>query len=298
MGQIIILKDVNKAEENDYNTIKIKISKFKFKKTSDNKRLIREKSEDVLTVKGWSDNKYSEKIETTWDSILGSSAGGKVDDLNKLLSLVGVGSLRSKAMYTQVWVNSKPTTFEIPLTLIANKDPIKEVQYPIRKLQSMIVPVEKSNDETSKSSETIKDIGRTLGIAEPIINMVDYLKQALFDTILSPPNASTLNLVRLGANVEFEAIEYIEIGRFIRLQDIVLQNVQADWDMDNQDYGGVPKSAKVTLSIQSKDIWTNKTINNLNSDGRGDVLGNIELLNPWGIPDITADKIKDYFKKG
>lgn len=293
MGKIEILKNVNRVEENKYNTIKIKISKFKFEESSDKKKLIRKKDSDVATIIGWIDGKYSESIKTTWSSIL--DTGNKMDDINKILTLSGIGSLRSKAMYTQIWTNSEPIDFSFNINFIADKEPVKEVMYPIRKLQSMIVPIEQTDSQTAATSAKLTQTMRDFQLPEPVIQSVDFLKQAFIDTILLPPASSTINKDMLGGKT-FEGIEYVEIGKFVKLVDVVLRNVDANFEVDNADFSGIPKSASCTISLQSKNIWTSETIKNLLSS-KTDLVGNMEIMNPSGILTIITDKIKEIFSK-
>jgi hypothetical protein len=308
MGTITILKDINKTKENKYNTIEVKICNFTYAESSSGLTLQRQLKNEVATYTGWMDSRgdqYSETITNTWESIF--SGGGAMDKINKFLVIAGIGSLKSKAMYSQVWTDSKPTAFKIPMKFIADKDPTTEVIIPIRGLQSMIVPQERTVDpkdtialNPKTNTLTINAFGgsQPFHIPPKTFKIISDIKSTFFDTILMPPAGSIINLTQLGnKDAVFQGIEHIKIGNFVILRDIVLKNVTASFNIDDCDFGGVPKSASVTLDVESKNIWTNKTIETLQSEKRSDIPGEPEFINIGKIGDDVIKAVQDIFIK-
>ncbi|MGA2434103.1 MAG: hypothetical protein ABSG25_02335 [Bryobacteraceae bacterium] len=293
MGQIIILKDVNKTTVNLHNTVRITVSNFSY--SDQGSFLVRQNQGIVATYIGWlgqQGDQYSESLSSTWEPIF--DGGGAVDKINKLMIIAGIGSLKTKAMYSQVWTDSKPATFSIPMTFIADQDPIKEVMLPVRGLQRMIVPVEQNAADAKKTTDAINQIARKIGVPDGIIGIVDAAKQTIFDQVLLPPAGSVVNLKQMTTNT-MQGIDSIEIGKFVILRDVVITDVAATFNVDDSDYGGVPKSANVTLTVQSKNIWTDKTIQNLGSGTHSDVIDPIEIINLGNITKKIEDDIKGIF---
>lgn len=293
MPTIEILKNVNKVSTNKFDTVNIRISKYKYEKSGEF-TVVRSFKGKVYDIKGWlKDGEFKETIDSTWDSIF-SAGGSTIESINKLLVIAGIGSLKTKAMYTQIWTDTKPVEIPITLYFSAETDTFNDVIKPIRELQRMCVPSEKNKDNTdnnsgqTKSSNNISDV-----LGDNFKPILSSIKKSFFDKFLLPPSGSGLNLKNISKSDFFTAIDFVQIGNFLRFKDIVLQSVDVSWDMKKPDVTGRPKTAMVDLKFRSRSIWTNKTIDNLLQGVDQSV--EPEVINIGAIGQKIADEVKKAF---
>lgn len=263
MGKITFLKNINKLypenkEDTTYNkngkhyhSVKIMTGKHSY---DNGKKELQAGSLNV--IKSWMRNtSYTETLESTWEYIF--PIGGIVDRISKMLTLAGIGSLRTKAMYTQVWLDTKP--IEIPLSLYfeAENSGINDVVTPIRNLQKMVVPIERTKDDQGAKFEQKLNNANVPGFLKQSILTA---KATFWDNFLLPPAAATVNLAFLKNQNSVESIERLEVGEFIQLRDIILENISVEWDLSSCDAYGFPLKANVEVKFKSRSIWTDQTI--------------------------------------
>jgi hypothetical protein len=270
MPKITLLKDVNKLT-NNYNTVRFILAKYKYDgKSSDFllKRRLIPGSEKVVTA--YLGGNYKETITSTWSSVF-SSSNKTLDSVNKVLSFTGFGSLKNKYSYLQVWEDTQPIVINLNLNFIAYKDPLLEVEEPIRQLQGMISPQERTNDGQSVISniwEKIKQGASSLGPnvlgsqAFQSANEIAKDLDVLMKTFLVPPSGASISLSQFLAT-PYDAIGEIQIGNFIKLKDIIIEDIDFEPNISDCDIFGTPTSATVSLKIKSRTVWTDVTILNL-----------------------------------
>lgn len=289
MSTITILKDVNKVKKNNYHTIRININEFVFEEKGGN--YVRKTLSTVKTITGWmKDTTYKEILNSTWSPIF-SSDNSMMETLNKGLSLTGIGSLKTKAMYLQIWKNSTPV--EIPLTLFFQAEDYakSDIVFPIRYLQEMCVPEERVRDKKRESGKS--DEGEENKLVIKAKKILNTLKVSMFDKFLLPPASSTVNVSNISdPTSKFIGIGSVEIGNFITLKDVYLENVEVDWDILNNDINGDPLSATVMCKFKSRSIWTTETIKNLRD-------GSVDTNLPMEVMDFgkAFRKIKEKMKE-
>ena len=256
MPKITLLKDVNKLT-NNYNTVRFILAKYKYDgKSSDFllKRRLIPGSEKVVTA--YLGGNYKETITSTWSSVF-SSSNKTLDSVNKVLSFTGFGSLKNKYSYLQVWEDTQPIVINLNLNFIAYKDPLLEVEEPIRQLQGMISPQERTNDGQSVISniwEKIKQGASSLGPnvlgsqAFQSANEIAKDLDVLMKTFLVPPSGASISLSQFLAT-PYDAIGEIQIGNFIKLKDIIIEDIDFEPNISDCDIFGTPTSATVSLMI-------------------------------------------------
>lgn len=276
MGTIVVLKEVTKKDKNKNNTMRINISRFKWVKDGDVKsRQLVPNSTNTITCWFNESNKYKEEIKSKWNEIFSPTSNGVANAINSFLSLTGLGSLQSKSMYTQIWTGTEPLDFNFTeMLFLAENNATEDVMLPIRKLQAMCLPIEQPN-ANNENAFTNQNGWKQFQAEHPdkakkALDIYNDIANSLWRTILLPPSSSVINIKQELMGKEFEAISSIEIGNFIILRDVILENVGVTWDINNVDYTGAPIKANVTLKLKSRTIWTDKTIENL-LNGRTDV---------------------------
>lgn len=304
MPEVKILKDVNKKTIHDslYNmlhTIRINVAHFTIPNTG---ALIqyRERKDVFDPFIGWMKNTdYTETINTQWESIF--PPGSSIDRISKILTLTGVGSLKTKAMYLQTWSSTTPVEINLEILFEAEKSAKNDVIKPCRYLQQYVSPIERSKDEVDKTLKTLKNlplIKNLMGLGgEEVQEQIEDLIRTFWGSFLLPPVGSAINTVNFPAQ-GYDAIDSIEIGNFITLKDIVLENVSIIWHMDDVDINGDPLSATANVTVRSRNVWTNQTIANLLNSG-SDIIGEVEVLNLGGalqnFAKIAMKQFKDTF---
>jgi len=278
MGQIVVLKNITKVNQNTNNTLRINIATFAWEPGAKEVLQRKRRQGPSYSIKCWfsSNNKYQEKIESEWKEIFAPTSNGIASAINSILSVTGLGSLQTKSMYTQIWTGTKPIEFTFQdLTFLAETSATTDVMVPIRLLQQISLPGEFNTKDSSKNNAmTRSDWWNALtdrNKANKLNNVYNSVANVLWRSVLTPPVSSVINLSKeIKQGETFLAIDSIEIGNFITLRDIILEDVGVVWDINSVDYAGVPLEAKVELKIKSRTVWTSQTIQNL-AQGREDI---------------------------
>ena len=209
-------------------------------------------------------------------------------------------------MYTQIWKDTRPLDFSFNVYFHAHKNAYNDVVRPVRELQKLVLPREKTNSGEDSATKELWKLKKgasreDIEIHKEATAIYKAVKSEFWNKFLLPPSTAGINLKNLTTKGEgYIGVHYIQVGKFIRLKDIVLQNVDVDWGIGDSDADGYPLTALVTIKCMSRTIWTNETIDGLLVKGdiskqinsRTDMKGEPEILNVAEIGSTAVDLIK------
>jgi hypothetical protein len=247
-----IFKDLNKIDSpnSEYYTVKFKIKGNPI----DAPRYT--KSGDYFILKAWlNQDTWKESIKSVYDPLI---QGSVLENISKILTMSGMGSLKSKYTARKVWKDIESMTFPLSVYFQAESSAYRDVEAPIRNLESLVVPSEYiysgSNDKSEESLFLLPP-------GEPYITS-DTIKTAFEEAIEIVNKVTGVNAKKFlpvgGKNPRI--LKEVEIGKFIKLRNIILESIDVEWYMNDPDPSGVPLSAKVDLGLITIDLWTLKTI--------------------------------------
>jgi len=269
MSDLKILKDINKLRSNDnslnndsirkessYFTIKLGLSGYipewsqpatntnnpkttsETDQTSDSEvKNYDNNNDDLKTIYAWSDMKtWNENIQNDYEPIF--TPGDKGKNILKIMGTLGI-QLKNRYLYRNVWVDTQPMEFTISMIFFADNDAYYDVVLPIRILQRCF---------------TCDELG-SLFLAPPNGGILDFKGVGDIDNILEKTKSEK--------GYAITKIEWIKIGEFISLKNILTKNINVEWDLINVDENGNPLIGRVSITLMSTSLWVTDTIDNL-----------------------------------
>ena len=210
---------------------------------------------DYFILKAWlNQDVYKESLKSIYDPLL---QGSFFDNISKILTMSGMGSLKSKYTARKVWKDIEAMTFSLSVYFQAESNAYRDVEAPIRNLQSLVTPSEYvySSEQGNEKEKLF-----LLPPDEPYITSTTLTKgfKETDEGIESLLGISPSDLLAIGKSAR--VLKEIRIGKFIKLRNIILEGIDVEWNMGDPDPSGVPLNAKVELSLITIDLWTLKTI--------------------------------------
>jgi hypothetical protein len=271
MLNIKVLRDINKinSDKADFYTLKFDIEGTPI----GNPRQPNTKNQNgIYTITGWiNQDTFEENIRSKYESLVNTSS---FSDLSKALTMMGAGSLQSKFTARKVWVDIDSMAFNFNMFFEAEDNSYTDVVAPIRNLQALVVPI---NTVVGSDQETLFLYPPTKPMIE-FPSITNFFKEKT-DEITKMLNIGGKSINIVGDKRLVRTVKKITIGKFVSLRNIIIEEVNTNWNILDPDPSGSPLNAEVNIKMTTYDLWTLKTIMGLLADRIDDEIKPINIDN-------------------
>jgi hypothetical protein len=275
---IKVLRDVNKinSDKSDYFTIKFFIAGTPIGQPKQPKV---NNQPGTYCITGWiNQESFEENIKSKYESLVNTST---FSDLSKAMTMMGAGSLQSKFTARKVWVDIDSMAFNFNMFFQAEDNAHTDVEAPIRNLEALVVPI---NTIVGSDQETLFLYPPTKPMIE-FPSITNFFKEKT-DEISKMLNISGKNINIVGDSKLVRTLRRVTVGKFVSLRNIIVEEVNVNWNILDPDPSGVPLNAEVNVKMTTYDLWTLKTIMGLLADRLDDEIKPInidDLLKKIGV---------------
>lgn len=255
MQRIKVVRDLNKinSKNADFYTIKFFIEGTPIGNPKQDEKLVG--FPGTFHIKGWiNQDTYEENIRSKYEPLANN---GSFSQLSKALTMMGAGSLQTKFTARKVWVDIDSMSWNFSVFFQAEDNAYADVEAPIRNLQTLVLPIDTvigSDQETLFLYPPVKPMIEFPSVTNFFKRKASHIAEML--KITDPKKSTGL----IGDSSLVKVLKGVKIGNFISMKNVIVEEVNTEWNISDPDPSGIPLSAKVDIKMTTYDLWTQKTI--------------------------------------
>lgn len=209
-------------------------------------------NKDKLIFEHWLPENFQFALNSEWEApyantsanLLQNSLGGTGGALVDVATASTGLTPRFRYTTMQLWQGSAPVTFNFQLQMRAESDPVAEIVAPVLKLCAIALPAE---DEKLGHMLIAPATARSIEYA----GTLEQLKE--IGSNIDPLSLSSITDAagKINSNVQFGGSLNLTIGRFLQINDVVIENIAPSFPT-RFDRNGIPIECDLELSFKTR----------------------------------------------
>lgn len=257
------------------------------------KEKLQNKDKTITSISAYNkDSEWNESISNEFSELFSSNT----DIVDSVFGALGF-RIKSSFSYAKFWKNTDPMDFSLNVQFRSYKNAYDDVYLPIRKLQQCFAPSEINVGKTLKDLVTDVTKGMDTKVIEKLLKGAIDAVSSNF-TILVPPGRSVVTggILDFLKSADKNTILQINVGNFIKIRNILPKSITVNWDFGNFEYNlahdkALPLVANVKIDLQSTNIWTHQTIQELINNFQTEEFKDINLSDIWNMVKQTITSL-------